>query len=135
MSPRELRAIEARRAELHEERMAAPGVVLAPPNEERARCARLQVTNAKPSARVEKQCEECGGRTRAANGTCADCLAARSEALVAAVRSRYYGATVPQVAESLGISFVAAEKRLGRAVRAGVLERVRHGVYAVRRTT
>ena len=128
-----LRDVERRTMAEHEERLAT--VVLAEARAEseriRQRAGQQRSTPKPPTQRTEKRCAECDGRTRAANGVCADCIAARSEALVAAVRALHYGATVPQVAEALGVSFAAAEKRLGRAVKAGTLRRVRHGLYAL----
>lgn len=135
MSPRELRAIEARCAELHEERLADAVLREARAESERVRqrAGQQRSTPKPPTARAEKRCAECGGRTRAAGGTCADCLAAARTELVDYVRSCHYGATVALVAAHFEISTNTAAKRLERAVKAGALERVRVGRYAARR--
>jgi hypothetical protein len=133
VSPRELRAIEARCAELHEERLATLVLAEARAESERIRQrAGQQRSTGRTSQtqRTESRCE-CGKRTRSASGVCRQCDGTQQARLVAYVATCSYGATTPQVAEALEIGRVAASKALTRAVTEGVLRRVSWGLYAL----
>lgn len=138
MTPAQVARIEALSLAMREESLSQR--VASERDEQRARWLR-----SRGAGRRARKCDECGEAHWSQQPTCYACRQShltrrrdtgkgvspeRAEALLRLCEAHYYGFRREDAQQALCIGLDATDKLLARAVRAGILRRVRMGVYS-----